>query len=424
LPRLALFAVAVAACGDGISPPSTSIADAALAVTDEPADAALADAMPDATPAPAPCLTPPAVALAPLLRIDGQPVMVAAPPGDPRLFIVEKAGRIHIAVDGVVNAAPFLDWRAESGGPVDAFNEKGLLALAFHPTFAVSGRFFVFYTAAAESRIAELRAVPDDGDRADPASERIVLAIPTASASHVGGMIGFGPDGLLWASTGDDYFEGDAPAQDLGRLHGKLLRLDVDSDDPIPVDNPYVASAGARPEIWASGLRNPWRWSFDAATGDLYLADVGEALVEEIDVVPATRAGANYGWGWYEGNHPRRRDEAPAGTVAPAVVHDHEDGWAAIIGGAVYRGARYPDLVGRYLYGDWLRGELWTFRWLGDRAVDHCAVAPTPAGITSIGADGAGELYATHIDGDVYRVVGDRDVSGGAAAAPTPSRRP
>jgi glucose/arabinose dehydrogenase len=416
VPRIVavVSAVVAASCGDGLRSPPKILPDAASLVdTRDPADGGAPDARegsPDAGVRPLSCAAPPVVALEPLLRVDGAAVMVTAPPGDPRLFLVEKAGRITIAEGGVVRDEPFLDLRAVTGGPIDDFNEQGLLSLAFHPGFRDNGRFFVFYSTPDGNRVAELRVAADDGNRADRASERVVLFIPTISESHVGGMIAFAPDGMLWISTGDDYLEGDAPAQDLRRLHGKLLRIDVDGADPIPVDNPYAASADGpddpRREIWALGLRNPWRWSFDAATGNVYVADVGEALAEEVNIVPAIVAGANYGWGWYEGDH-LRYPGAPTGTVAPAVVHDHEDGWAAIIGGHVYRGQRFPALAGRYFYADWQVGALWTVRWEGGLAIDHCAVTTTPRQVTSIGVDGAGELYLTDLGGAVYRVVGE-----------------
>ena len=230
------------------------------------------------------------------------PVWLTSPPGDPRLFVVEKGGRVVIVENGAVLPTPFLDLR----GQVSTGSEQGLLSLAFHPGYSSNGRFFVNFTdTAGDTRVVEYRVSPGDPGRADPGSARVVLAIEQPFANHNGGLVLFGPDGMLYVGMGDGGSGGDPQGngQNLGALLGKMLRIDVDGAQPyaVPDDNPFVDTAGARPEVWAYGLRNPWRFSFDRDTGDLYIADVGQNRVEEVNAVSGAGGGLNYGWNVMEG---------------------------------------------------------------------------------------------------------------------------
>jgi glucose/arabinose dehydrogenase len=336
------------------------------------------------------------------------PLLVTAPAGDPRLFVVERPGRIRIFADGVLQprAAPFLD----VSDRITAGDERGLLGLAFHPGYASNGRFFVYYTTVDEPTpgadvVAEFRVSASDANRADPTSERVLLSIPDRQNNHNGGMIEIGPDGQLWIGTGDEGGGGDdhgpiGNAQSSDSLHGKILRLDVDAEDPQPV-------------IWARGLRNPWRWSFDTKTRDLYIGDVGQGEWEEIDVVPTSEGGGvNFGWRLFEGDrtYPDQGDGgARDGMTFPAVVHGNRtDGWNSIIGGQVYRGACFPDLDGVYFYSDANKSELWSFRWQAGQVSEHQRVLARGDFVqapTSIHSDGFGELYITDLNGQVSRIV-------------------
>ncbi len=317
------------------------------------------------------------------------PVHVAAPAGDPRLFIVEQEGRIRILRDGALLPRPFLDIR----GRVGSGGERGLLSVAFHPRFAENGRFVVNYTdRRGETNVAEFRA-PPGSDTALADGERRLLLVRQPYANHNGGHVLFGPDGRLYVGMGDGGAAGDpgGNAQDPRALLGKILRLDVDAADPAP-------------EIWAIGLRNPWRMAFDG--GLLYVADVGQSAWEEINVAPADSAGINYGWRGMEGGHCYLvpvcgRD----GRLMPLVEYSHEEG-CSVTGGQVYRGSAVPALQGHYLYTDWCSGWLRSFRVEGRRAVDLTRWRVEQLqGPTSFGADAAGELYVTTGDGAVMKIV-------------------
>jgi len=367
-----------------------------------------------------------AISVEPIASGLASPIFVTAPDGDARLFVIEQPGRIRIIKDGALLPTPFLDISADNGGPVlSTGNEQGLLGLAFHPDFAHNGRFYVNYTRSQSGSppyanvIAEL-TLSADPDVADPTTERDVLVIPKKYTNHNSGTLAFGPDGDLYISLGDGGSGGDPDGngQNTSALLAKLLRLDVDSRTGgkaygIPPTNPFASSADGptdpRPEIFAYGFRNPYRWDFDKATGDLVIGDVGQAAVEEIDIIPSGQgAGADFGWNVYEGDACYSPPcPGTSGFFQPAVTHTHAgDGFCAIIGGAVYRGSCYPDLIGTYFYTDYCKAELRAFTIAGGQAVGDHAVAATgfPTSPTSIHADGLGELYVTSRNGTIGHI--------------------
>ncbi len=344
------------------------------------------------------------LALHPVASGLAQPVHVAAAQGDSaRLFVVEQGGRIRLVVRDSLRAEPFLDLTdsVSSGG------ERGLLSVAFHPRYAENGYFFVDYTDGnGDTHIVRFQRGAD-ADHADPASGVLLLAIAQPYSNHNGGHVAFGPDGFLYVGMGDGG-SGGAPqgnGQNPRRLLGKLLRLDVDHGAPyaIPPGNPFAHGAAGRAEIWALGLRNPWRFAFDPPSGLLYIADVGQNKWEEIDAAPAARAGVNYGWNFTEGLHGYHGG-APGGLTAPIEEYGHDSG-CSITGGVVYRGHDLPALSGHYVYGDYCNGGIRSFRYDGtgvrDRRVWQDIVVP---GLSSFGTDARGELYTVSHSGVVSRV--------------------
>jgi len=336
------------------------------------------------------------------------PVHVAAPAGDERLFIVEQPGRVRVLRGRALST--FLDIRRLVD---DSSSEMGLLSIAFHPEFAENSRFYVDYTGQGpngmETRIVEYRA---RGGVALPGSARVLLRIPQPYANHNGGQLAFGPDGFLYVGMGDGGSGGDPEnrAQNSDALLGKILRIDVDARTGgrpygIPRTNPY-RTGGGRPEIWAIGLRNPWRFSFDRTTGDLWVGDVGQSAVEEVDRVRKGRGGLlNFGWDAWEGRGRHEQKPTPGRLVWPVHQYGHDQG-CSITGGFVYRGALAPSLKGRYVYADYCQSWIRSVRPTASgttRATTHQAVG----GITSFGEDGRGELYvASTTTNRVYRVVG------------------
>jgi glucose/arabinose dehydrogenase len=326
--------------------------------------------------------------------LDNPTGLISAHDGTGRMFLLEQTGTIRILKNGALLSSPFLDL---SGLVNTSGNERGLLGLAFDPKYAENGHFFVNYTDAnGDSVTARYFVSALDPDRADPASASLVLRIAHPQYSnHNGGNLVFGPDGYLYFGMGDGGGAGDpnGNSQNLGMLLGKLLRIDV-SIEPyaIPPDNPFVGRSGARPEIWAYGLRNPWRFSFDSPSGDLYIADVGQDANEEIDFQPALdRGGENYGWNFMEGFHPYR-GQAPVGLIPPVAEYDHSSGNCSVTGGYVYGGDLLPELVGMYIFGDYCSGRIWVLA----RAADGWKTAvwlETTLAITSFGEDDLGELY-------------------------------
>ena len=327
--------------------------------------------------------------------------------GRGRLFVIEKEGRIRIVTDGRLAPDPFLDIAAIVNSRA---NERGLLGLAFHPNYASNGRFFVFYTDGRGATVVAEYRVSSDPNRADPASAQVLLTQTQPFANHNGGMLAFGSDGMLYVALGDGGSAGDPQGngQRLDTLLGKLLRLDVGEPGVyrVPPDNPFVGVSGARGEIWAYGLRNPWRFSFDRATGDLYIADVGQNSFEEIDFAEASSPGGeNYGWKVMEGLYcfqPGPDCNAPRFT--PPIAVYGRGGGCSVTGGYVYRGAAYPALVGAYVFGDYCSGLVWTLRRDADGAWRMTLRGELDARITSFGEDEAGEIYITDDGGRVLRL--------------------
>jgi len=335
-----------------------------------------------------------------------QPVHVAAAAGDPgRLYVVEKAGRILVLRDGALQPEPFLTLDG-----LFADGEGGLLSVAFAPDYASSGLLYTYSSSAdLQIEIDEFRR--SDPERADPASRRTVLLIPhTENTNHWGGQLQFGPDGFLYAGTGDGggSFDPADNAENLGRLLGKLLRIDPRAAAPygIPPGNPFIGVAGTRPEIWAYGLRNPWRFSFDRTTGDLTIADVGQGDWEEVDFAPGgTGAGAFYGWDAFEGFARLEDEPLPAATHTPPVlVRSHADGDCSIIGGYVARAPDLPSLAGRYLHSDLCTGEIRSAVLQPGAAADDAPTGLSLASPSSFGEDLGGCLYVTSLAGDVFRI--------------------
>ncbi|HEU5011309.1 MAG TPA: PQQ-dependent sugar dehydrogenase [Roseiflexaceae bacterium] len=324
--------------------------------------------------------------------------------GSGRMFVVEKQGRIMIVRDGAVDQTPFLDISDRVGS---RGSEQGLLSVAFHPNYKENGRLFVDYTDTDGNTV--ISRFQAQGDRADPSSETALLHIDQPYANHNGGLVTFGPDGYLYIGMGDGGSGGDPQGngQNTSALLGKLLRINVDQGEPygIPSDNPWANGQGGRPEVWAYGLRNPWRYSFDRATGDLYIADVGQNAYEEVDMQPANSGGGkNYGWNVMEGTHCYNAKACDTSNfVMPINDYSHDLG-CSVTGGYVYRGADFPQLVGTYVFGDYCSGRVWTLRqvngeWQRNEMLD------TDMQISSFGEDEAGELYLTDLAGGLYRVV-------------------
>jgi glucose/arabinose dehydrogenase len=343
-----------------------------------------------------------------VLPVDLQP----ANDGSRRIFVVSQAGTIHVFPDtaDVRSATTFLDIRPR----VTYGGETGLLGLAFHPDFRSNGLFFVNYTAANPLRtvIARFTAAAGRPDSADPASELILLEVQQPYSNHNGGQTSFGPDGFLYTSLGDGGSAGDPQneAQNRGSLLGKILRIDVDNPSGnrrygIPADNPFARnSQGFREEIYAYGLRNVWRFSFDANTGELWGADVGQNAWEEIDLI---RNGGNYGWRVMEGRHcfnPAVGCDT-AGLVQPVWEYAHGDDGCSVTGGFVYRGAALAALAGRYVFGDFCSGRIWALHRTGASA-SALLLADTDVPIASFGLDTRGEILACgHADGKIYRLI-------------------
>ena len=388
-PRIRAFApglvlTATLACGDGMTGPRTRPGNGSENGNGEPQ----------------------AVRLAEVASGLSSPVHLAVPPGDARLFVVEQPGRIRIIQNGVLLPTPFLDIVAKVGSG----GERGLLSVAFHPGYASNGHFYVNYTdPSGDTRIERYRVSAGDPNRADPASAKLILTVEQPYANHNGGLVLFGPDGMLYIGMGDGGSAGDplGHGQNKGTLLGALLRIDVDRGDPyaIPPDNPYVGEPGARGEIWAIGLRNPWRFAFDPPTNRLYVADVGQNRYEEVNVVDPRTPGLNYGWNIMEGAHCYPGGSCnTAGLVLPALEYTHDDG-CSITGGVVYRGAAIPSLTGHYLYADYCAGWIRSFRYDGSSAIDRRQLFAGGAGrILSFGQDAAGEVYVLSSNGRVYRI--------------------
>jgi len=341
--------------------------------------------------------------------------LTSAGDGSGRLFVNERDGIVRvIGADGRLQDRPFVDLsdRIAAGG------ERGLLGLAFHPDFATNRRLFVHYSRADDGStvVSELTAAADL-QSADPASERVLFTVPDPFVNHNGGQLAFGPDGYLYIGLGDGGGAGDPlqNAQNTDVLLGKILRIDVDAQDDghpyaVPNGNPFgpdgANPGGGRPEIWALGLRNPWRFSFDPDGGDLYVGDVGQGQWEEIDRQPADSAGGeNYGWSVMEGRHCFRTDCDQTGYVKPIAEYSHDLG-CSVTGGYVYRGAAQPDLQGVYVFGDFCSGIVFTLQ-VDEGTIDPKPVLDSGLGISAFGTDEDGEIYVVDIGGGVYHVLVD-----------------
>ncbi len=338
-----------------------------------------------------------------------EPLFLTFAPGDSsRLFVVEKAGRIRVVADGLLLEKPFLDLTER----VSSEGEQGLLGLAFSPGFMRTGRFYVYYTdTSGNSNVVRITVADPPSSTPRITRRERVLFVKQNTADHYGGCILFGPDRYLYVGTGDGLTPGNPKngGQNPRSLLGKLLRLDVgEADDGqgvpatyrVPKDNPFVGRDGYRPEIWALGLRNPWRFSFDPATGDLWVGDVGQAGWEEIDRIPKGTSGQNFGWNLFEGTHEYPPGHVPppdpSGITMPVAEYEHSKG-KCVIGGYVYRGSRYPELQGVYLYGDWVSGRIWGLR--SDEGTGAAELARVPLDISSFGEDAEGELYVCDLSG-------------------------
>ncbi len=380
-------------------------------------------------------LAAPALAATPLTTVRvasglTRPVFITHAPGDTsRIFVIEKRGAIRIIQNGVLLATPFLDIDPRVTGGTSDDNEQGLLGLAFHPDYANNGYFYVNYTGvvgAGDTYVSRF-SVTSDPNVADPNSEFNILSFDQPANNHNGGWISFGPDGYLYIATGDGggandsgtgHHEPGGNGQWLGTRLGKMLRVDIDGGSPyaVPADNPFVGVVGALPEIWAYGLRNPWRDCFDRATGDLWIADVGQNSWEEINVQPAgSPGGQNYGWRCREGMHNFNfGDSCPSATFTePIYEYSHSLG-CAITGGCVYRGCAIPDLDGTYFYADYCSSSIWSFRYTGGAVTEFTnrTTELDPVGsqsitsIVSFGEDALGEIYiADQSGGEIFKIV-------------------
>jgi glucose/arabinose dehydrogenase len=426
--KVALVLVLLAGCGDSHKVREAGMGQEPPAQRDAPPDLAIDSPMlQGCTPSSGTTMS-----MRKIGAVTGCATLATSPPNDPRLFVLARQGVIQIFDNEVLNAAPFLDISTK----IRAGGEQGLLGLAFHPHYASNGYFYVFYTVGGCSTASPCFDVLErysvstaDPGKADAASGQVILSIPDFATNHNGGMIEFGADGYLYVSTGDGGGAGDPHRNGLAidrtaasctqtqcePLLGKILRIDVDhpaNGKPygIPSDNPF-ANGGGEPEIYVIGLRNPWRWSFDRATGDMWIGDVGQSLYEEVDVLAAgQQAGVNLGWSMYEGSaaYGSNYSPDPTGKTFPQVVKSHTiDHWAAIIGGQVYRGPCYAGLTGYYFYTDNVAHTLSRAQ-LVNGTVTTIDLAPPPGGWpaspASLHADSRGELYETLTTGEVYHL--------------------
>ena len=336
-------------------------------------------------------------------------VYLTHPDGMPeRLYLVLQPGRIMVFDNVSEPSSPqtFLDIR---GRVSDRGNEEGLLGLAFDPDYKDNGYFYVYYSAGSPRRsvIARYQASPD-AESGVPDSEKIIMEIGQPFSNHNGGHIAFGPDGYLYVGLGDGGSGGDprGHGQNLETLLGTIIRIDVSTLDEtgsyaVPQDNPFVGVEGVRAEIWAYGLRNPWRFSFDRETGDLWAGDVGQNKLEEIDVI---RPGGNYGWNIMEGTSCFRDAGCGREGLEPPVAEYGRDGGCSVTGGYVYRGRRIPSLVGAYVYGDFCTGNIWALRYDGSRVVEQTRIADTDLQISSFAEGPDGEIYVLSFTGEIARL--------------------
>jgi glucose/arabinose dehydrogenase len=390
-----LVMLAATACSGG----SQGSGSSAAPTTAAPSTAVPSTTAPpgNAEPSPTGNLAKARVRLQEVARLES-PVGMALRRGDDGIYLIEQTGRVRVLHGGRMDPNPVLD----VSNQIKASGEQGLLGIAFSP----DGNFlYLDYTdTRGDTHIAEFAV---RNGRPDPSSQRNVITIAQPFANHNGGQLAFGPNGGLYIALGDGGSAGDPQGngQNLDALLGKILRIDPRPSGGrpygIPRDNPFVNRAGARPEVWDYGLRNPWRFSFDPDTKDLWIADVGQGTWEEVDHEPAGKGGRNYGWNRLEGNH-RFEGDAPPGVVAPVLEYNHDGGACTIIGGSVYRGDAIPDLRGAYLYGDYCLGWVKAVPATGGSSRDLRINVPS---LTSFGADQRGELFALSGQGQVFRIV-------------------
>ena len=330
--------------------------------------------------------------------------------GSNRLFITEQRGRILILEDGAVRETPFLDIQSL----VSCCGERGLLSVAFHPDYVANGFFFVNYTdLAGHTVVARFTRSSIDPNLAEAGSRKQIIRIEQPFGNHNGGQLQFGPDGFLYIGMGDGGSGGDPGnrAQNLTTLLGKILRIDIDGGDPyaVPADNPFVGNPQALPEIWSYGLRNPWRFSFDRATGDMFIGDVGQNTLEEVSFEPAGEGGRNYGWRIMEAsrcfNPPTNCNDGT--LVLPILEYGRSDG-CSVSGGYRYRGSRFPSINGRYFYGDFCSGKIWMATLGVNGQWTSSVVLESNAQITSFGEDEKGEIHVVDHGGRIFRITSER----------------
>ena len=346
--------------------------------------------------------------LEPVVTGLSSPVQMIDPnDGSGRLFVVQQTGQVVIVQDGVVTGTLM-----DISGQISTGSEQGLLSIALHPDFAENGRFFIDYTdATGNTQIEEWKISADDPNLADPATATTILSVEQPAENHNGGLLLFGPDGYLYIGLGDGGNQGDpnANGQNLGVLLGKILRIDIDKTDgdlpyAIPADNPFIDRADARSEIWAYGLRNPWRFSFDRETGDLYIGDVGQGEIEEANYQPAGEGGLNYGWNTMEGTRCYlEADCDQTGLTLPFFEYYHSSGaGCSITGGYVYRGEAVASLSGGYIAGDYCTGYIWAVNPETGAATDGIE---SGLAISSFAEDAQGELYVVDLNGGLYKII-------------------
>ncbi len=394
--------------------PTALIVALACAVSLGACGSSAAGELPDATSAATPSAATAAAASGVKLVNVGKfnvPLYVTAPPKDPRrVMVVQQGGRISVVRDGKTLSTPFLD----IGSRVTAGGEQGLLGLAFAPDYAKTGLFYLYFTRRdGKQEVAEFKRA--SSDRASASSYRSVLVMDDPEGNHNGGQLAFGPDGLLYIGTGDGGGGGDqhgaiGNAQNLGSMLGKILRIDPrragSKSYGVPASNPFVRRAGARPEVYSYGLRNPWRFSFDRVGGDLIIGDVGQSKVEEIDFTTIAQAnGGNFGWRVREGDQPFGAGSV-SGAIEPVIVRTHDQGWCSVTGGYVVRDLALPSLRGKYLYGDFCEGLIYGARLSSSGASGNARVAGLPqiAALSSFGEDARGRIYVVSLDGAVSRI--------------------
>lgn len=345
--------------------------------------------------------------LAKIGRFNTPVYLTGAPSDKKRVFVVEQAGRVMVVRKGHKLGKPFLDIRSK----VQSSGEQGLLGLAFAPDYQKSGLFYVYFTGKdSKQHLVEFKR--SNADRANAGSGRTVFVHDDPQANHNGGQLVFGPDGLLYVGTGDGGGAGDqhgarGNAQNLGSPLGKILRIDprAGSGFKIPADNPFVDRGGALGEIYSYGLRNPYRFSFDRKTGDLVIGDVGQDAVEEIDfVTKGAGRGANFGWRPYEGTQHLYPSETAPGKIDPVIQHSHSSGWCSVIGGYIVRDPKLGSLRGKYVYGDFCKGKIYSATLKsGGASGDGDLKLPKVPNLSSFGQDTSGHVYVMSLDGPVYR---------------------